>query len=110
MGDETAIVSATVRFQNFRAMGAYKYVNELWRKKQSDVMGFLLRVRTWQYSNSRESIALRNRPGSKRPDAWDTAPSRDSSFTACASAAVPVRSPSPRAAPTASPPTMASTK
>merc|ERR1712136_707553 len=30
-------------------MGAYKYVNELWRKKQSDVMGFLLRVRTWQY-------------------------------------------------------------
>merc|ERR1711912_194460 len=30
-------------------MGAYKYVNELWRKRQSDVMGFLLRVRTWQY-------------------------------------------------------------
>jgi large subunit ribosomal protein L15e len=30
-------------------MGAYKYVNELWRKKQSDVMGFLLRVRTWQF-------------------------------------------------------------
>ena len=30
-------------------MGAYKYVNELWRKKQTDVMGFLLRVRTWQY-------------------------------------------------------------
>merc|ERR1711872_315557 len=30
-------------------MGAYKYVNELWRKKQSDVMGFFLRARTWQY-------------------------------------------------------------
>merc|ERR1711872_442684 len=32
-----------------KKMGAYKYVNELWRKKQTDVMGFLLRVRTWQY-------------------------------------------------------------
>ena len=26
-------------------MGAYKYMEELWRKKQSDVMRFLLRVR-----------------------------------------------------------------
>ena len=38
-----------IRFIFGPAMGAYKYVNELWRKKQSDVMGFLLRVRTWQY-------------------------------------------------------------
>ena len=30
-------------------MGAYKYVNELWRKKQSDVMRFLFRVRAWEY-------------------------------------------------------------
>eukprot|EP00924_Labyrinthula_sp_SR-Ha-C_P009424 snap_masked-scaffold_2-processed-gene-23.22-mRNA-1 protein AED:0.09 eAED:0.10 QI:0/-1/0/1/-1/1/1/0/205 len=30
-------------------MGCYKYVNELWRKKQSDVMRFLLRVRAWEY-------------------------------------------------------------
>ena len=30
-------------------MGAYKYIQELWRKKQSDVMRFLLRVRCWQY-------------------------------------------------------------
>ncbi|GBG30342.1 60S ribosomal protein L15 [Hondaea fermentalgiana] len=30
-------------------MGAYKYCEELWRKKQSDVMRFLLRVRAWQY-------------------------------------------------------------
>jgi len=29
-------------------MGAYKYVSELWRKKQSDVMRFLLRVRCWE--------------------------------------------------------------
>ena len=30
-------------------MGAYKYVEELWRKKQSDVLRFLLRVRCWEY-------------------------------------------------------------
>ena len=36
-------------------MGAYKYVNELWRKKQTDVMGFLLRVRTWQYRSVNDS-------------------------------------------------------
>lgn len=30
-------------------IGAYTYVSELWRKKQSDVMRFLLRVRCWEY-------------------------------------------------------------
>lgn len=30
-------------------MGAYKYMEELWRKKQSDVMRFLLRIRAWEY-------------------------------------------------------------
>jgi hypothetical protein len=30
-------------------VGAYKYVEELWRKKQSDVLRFLLRVRCWEY-------------------------------------------------------------
>ena len=30
-------------------MGAYKYLQELWRKKQSDVMRFVLRVRCWEY-------------------------------------------------------------
>ncbi len=30
-------------------MGAYKYLEELWKKKQSDVMKFILRVRTWEY-------------------------------------------------------------
>nr|ANC90248.1 ribosomal protein L15 [Cerebratulus lacteus] len=30
-------------------MGAYKYMQELYRKKQSDVMRFLLRVRCWHY-------------------------------------------------------------
>merc|ERR1712134_199765 len=30
-------------------MGAYKYQQELWRKKQSDTMKYILRVRTWHY-------------------------------------------------------------
>eukprot|EP01122_Echinamoeba_exundans_P015050 TRINITY_DN698_c1_g1_i1.p1 TRINITY_DN698_c1_g1~~TRINITY_DN698_c1_g1_i1.p1 ORF type:complete len:205 (+),score=62.90 TRINITY_DN698_c1_g1_i1:58-672(+) len=30
-------------------MGAYKYLEELWRKKQSDALRFLLRVRSWEY-------------------------------------------------------------
>eukprot|EP01115_Flamella_aegyptia_P002463 TRINITY_DN136524_c0_g1_i1.p1 TRINITY_DN136524_c0_g1~~TRINITY_DN136524_c0_g1_i1.p1 ORF type:complete len:205 (-),score=87.27 TRINITY_DN136524_c0_g1_i1:49-663(-) len=30
-------------------MGAYKYLSELYRKKQSDVLRFLFRVRAWQY-------------------------------------------------------------
>lgn len=30
-------------------MGAYKYVEELYKKKQSDVLRFLLRVRCWEY-------------------------------------------------------------
>merc|ERR1712196_198567 len=30
-------------------MGAYKYMEELYKKKQSDVMRFLLRVRCWEY-------------------------------------------------------------
>mmetsp|Transcript_11312 Transcript_11312/g.14115 ORF Transcript_11312/g.14115 Transcript_11312/m.14115 type:complete len:206 (+) Transcript_11312:132-749(+) len=30
-------------------MGGYKYMEELWRKKQSDVMRFMLRVRAWEY-------------------------------------------------------------
>jgi large subunit ribosomal protein L15e len=30
-------------------MGAYKYLEELWRKKQSNIMNFILRLRTWEY-------------------------------------------------------------
>jgi large subunit ribosomal protein L15e len=30
-------------------MGAYKYLEELWKKKQSDLMRFILRMRTWEY-------------------------------------------------------------
>merc|ERR1712137_789820 len=31
------------------AMGAYKYLEEIWKKKQSDALRFLLRVRCWEY-------------------------------------------------------------
>ena len=30
-------------------MGAHKYLEELWKKKQSDVMKFILRMRTWEF-------------------------------------------------------------
>ncbi|KAL0016232.1 hypothetical protein SO802_003301 [Lithocarpus litseifolius] len=46
-------------------MGAYKYVSELWRKKQSDVMRFLQRVRCWEY-RQQSSIVRLTRP--TRPD------------------------------------------
>ena len=35
-------------------MGAYKYVEEIWRKKQSDVLRFLLRVRAWEYRQGKK--------------------------------------------------------
>jgi len=47
------------------AIGAYKYVSELWRKKQSDVMRFLQRVRCWEY-RQQPSIVRLTRP--TRPD------------------------------------------
>ncbi|KAL0835449.1 hypothetical protein Bca101_087338 [Brassica carinata] len=45
--------------------GAYKYVSELWRKKQSDVMRFVQRVRCWEY-RQQPSIVRLVRP--TRPD------------------------------------------
>jgi large subunit ribosomal protein L15e len=30
-------------------MGAYKYLEELWKKKQTDLMRFVMRLRTWEY-------------------------------------------------------------
>ena len=46
-------------------MGAYKYMQELWRKKQSDVMQFLQRVRCWQY---RQLNTVHRCPRSSRPE------------------------------------------
>eukprot|EP00178_Gracilaria_changii_P003580 TRINITY_DN1533_c0_g2_i6.p2 TRINITY_DN1533_c0_g2~~TRINITY_DN1533_c0_g2_i6.p2 ORF type:complete len:206 (+),score=28.64 TRINITY_DN1533_c0_g2_i6:22-639(+) len=46
-------------------MGAYKYCSELWRKKQSDVMRFLLRIRAWEF---RQLNSLHRVPHPTRPD------------------------------------------
>lgn len=46
-------------------MGAYKYISELWRKKQSDVLRFLLRVRAWEY---RQRPKIHRAPYPTRPD------------------------------------------
>merc|ERR1711977_21100 len=50
--------------QNLK-MGAYKYMTELYRKKQSDVMRYLLRIRCWQY---RQLAKVHRVPRSTRPD------------------------------------------
>ena len=46
-------------------MGAYKYMQEMWRKKQSDAMRFLLRVRCWQY---RQLSSIHRAPRPTRPE------------------------------------------
>jgi len=46
-------------------MGAYKYVEELWKKKQSDVLRFLLRVRAWEY---RQQTKIKKLNGPSRTD------------------------------------------
>jgi Ribosomal L15 len=46
-------------------MGAYKYVEELYKKKQSDVMRFLLRVRCWEY---RQLNVIHRASRPSRPD------------------------------------------
>jgi len=42
-------------------MGCYKYMEELWRHKQSDALRFLMRVRAWEY-RQRPNILTVNRP------------------------------------------------
>mmetsp|Transcript_31737 Transcript_31737/g.91073 ORF Transcript_31737/g.91073 Transcript_31737/m.91073 type:complete len:205 (+) Transcript_31737:84-698(+) len=46
-------------------MGAYKYLEELFHKKQSDVMRFLARLRTWEY---RQLPAIHRCSRPSRPD------------------------------------------
>lgn len=42
-------------------MGAYKYMEEIYRHKQSDALRFLMRVRAWEY-RQRPNILTCNRP------------------------------------------------
>eukprot|EP00040_Diaphanoeca_grandis_P038161 m.255916 g.255916 ORF g.255916 m.255916 type:complete len:206 (-) comp33974_c0_seq1:197-814(-) len=46
-------------------MGAYKYLEELYKRKQCDILRFLLRVRAWQYRQL-ASVHRASRP--TRPD------------------------------------------
>lgn len=46
-------------------MGAYKYIEELWKKKQTDVCRFLSRVRTWEF---RQLPAVHRASRPTRPD------------------------------------------
>ncbi|CAE7237673.1 RPL15 [Symbiodinium natans] len=46
-------------------MGAYKYLEEMWRKKQSDVMRFLARLRNWEF---RQLPAVHRCTRPTRPD------------------------------------------
>jgi large subunit ribosomal protein L15e len=46
-------------------MGAYKYLEELYKKKQSDVMRFILRIRCWQF---RQLPAIHRCPQPSRLD------------------------------------------
>jgi large subunit ribosomal protein L15e len=46
-------------------MGAYKYLEELWKKKQSDVLRFLFRMRSWEYRQGSKVTSV-SRP--TRPD------------------------------------------
>jgi len=49
----------------FRAMGAYKYLEELYKRKQCDLLRFLFRVRCWQLRHL-NAVHRASRP--TRPD------------------------------------------
>merc|ERR1711981_725008 len=51
--------------KNNNNMGAYKYQNELWRKKQSDVMKYILRLRAWHF---RQLPAIHRASRPSRPE------------------------------------------
>ncbi|KAI8800011.1 ribosomal protein L15e [Cladochytrium replicatum] len=46
-------------------MGAYKYIEELYKKKQSDVLRFILRMRCWEY---RQLNVIHRASRPSRPD------------------------------------------
>merc|ERR1712086_1030362 len=48
-----------------KKMGAYRYLQELWKKKQCETMQFVLRLRTWEY---RQLPTLHRVTRPSRPD------------------------------------------
>merc|ERR1711970_1669727 len=49
-------VSSLPRRRPTFKMGAYKYMTEMYRKKQSDVMHYLLRIRCWHYKKPERNL------------------------------------------------------
>merc|ERR1739847_115282 len=64
MGLISRVSSRTYRSKR-KNMGAYKYQNELWRKKQSDVMKYILRLRSWHF---RQLPAIHRASRPSRPE------------------------------------------
>ncbi len=46
-------------------MGAYKYLEELYKKKQSDVLNFIFRLRCWEF---RQLNVIHRASRPSRPD------------------------------------------
>merc|ERR1712050_378857 len=66
MGLISRVSSRTYRSSGTHTnMGAYKYQNELWRKKQSDVMKYILRLRSWHF---RQLPAIHRASRPSRPE------------------------------------------
>ena len=55
-------------------MGAFMYMNELWKKKSSDVMRFIQRVRSWEFRHQHTIVRLRRptRPEKARAVGYKT--------------------------------------
>ena len=53
-------------------MGAFTYINELWKKKSSDAMKFISRIRSWQFRNQHAIVSIRRptRPEKARAVGW----------------------------------------
>lgn len=53
-------------------MGAFMYVQELWKKKGADVMKFTQRIRAWEYRHNHAIVRLRRptRPDKARMLGW----------------------------------------
>merc|ERR1712205_42323 len=58
-------MGALVLVRVFNTMGAYKYLRELWNRKQSDVVRFLQRTRAWEF---RQMPTIHRATKPTRPD------------------------------------------
>merc|ERR1711890_199067 len=66
-------------------MGAYKYLRELWNRKQSDVLRFVQRIRAWELRQLPSIHRATPQHAPTRPAASATKPSRATAFTVCGS-------------------------